>query len=137
MDNPQDPRTQKKSLFSEYASLITRGIKDVDKVIAGNWNKALDRFNVLDETKKAVASARLDKCLACPYNSINAKTSPEFFALYGGHYVTNRSDEDVHCSHCGCPLETKVLAMHEDCGLALYNIGYPENQQPLIWTAVP
>ena len=141
---------EKPSKFREYLNLYAHALTDVDKVIASRWNKALDELNLLDEEKKRVAEQRLEICMACPFNSINAKTSQEFSELYRKgainkgmtipdgstpHYATNRDDKDVHCAWCGCDIDSKVLSMDGSCGLVNYNAVYGGNE-PLKWDKV-
>lgn len=122
--------------FKEYAVMVGRGVLNLDKVIASRWNKALAAFDQLDPAKQAEADRRLQICLECPFNSLKAKTSPEFKGLYDGNYFTFRPDSDIHCAICSCPLEDKVLSMDEECGLKLYNLQHPDREpQPLKWEA--
>jgi hypothetical protein len=138
---------EKKSKFSEYFKLYSHALTDIDKVIASRWNKALNEFNLLDEDKKRIAEQRLEICMSCPFNSINAKTSPEFTRLYREgmerkgmpvaenltpHYFTNRADSDVHCAWCGCDVDAKVLSMDSVCGMTSYNTICNGNE-PLKW----
>ncbi|GAB3975884.1 hypothetical protein GCM10028806_34440 [Spirosoma terrae] len=131
-----DP-TKPRSYFAEMAHYYAQGAKNIDNVLEARWNKALQTAGELDPQKAAEADRRMALCQGCPFNSLNAKTSPEFDALFGGHYFTNRSDQDLHCSICSCDIDYKVLSFRTDnmCGLSYYNQNNPGNSQPLKWEA--
>lgn len=94
--------------------------------------KAAQRFKVLDHEKQQVISDRFDICVNCPYNSRNAKSSPEFYELHGKHYDTARPE--LHCSLCGCIIEYKTSSLHSNCGIEEWNKENPEKQLTLKWT---
>lgn len=129
--------TKPRSPFKEMAQHYAQGARHADKVLEARYNKSLLDFGKLDAEKMAEADRRTSLCLDCPFNSVRAKTSPEFLALYGGHYYTNRSDSDLHCSHCSCDIDYKVLAFSDPCGLKHYNDNHPENPQPLYFGVFP
>lgn len=135
---------KKKSKFEEYRDLYLLGISNIDKVLEGRWNKALQEFNLLDDVKQQIAKDRLEICLSCPFNSINAKTSNDFSNYYleglnslgensqgltEVHYFTNRPNKDLHCSWCACNIDEKVLSMTSNCGIEIYNKTYNQSKE--------
>lgn len=91
---------------NEYLNVLKRGISNISSVTEGWTNSVLNEMKLLDEKKQKIANERLEKCLQCPFNSDNAKsigyeTSLDYF----------------HCSSCKCPLNKKVFAFDDNCGL--------------------
>ena len=122
--------------FKEYTKLIKQGVKNADKIVEGLSYKALKRFNLLNEQDKHIIEERMDICLNCPYNSINARTSSEYLELTGNQYETNRPE--LHCSLCGCILDLKTSSLSSACGIEHWNEeneGNPEKQLSLKWTS--
>lgn len=115
----------------ERLELLKKGLKNFDKVVEGVWNNS--DFANLSQEKKDVIAERLSICGECPYNSINAKASEEYFALFGKHYETTRND--LHCSMCGCLIKAKVASLSSSCGLEIYNSKHKDNKQSLKWKA--
>lgn len=95
-------------LLDEKYEMMKRGMKNISNVVDGNFNYYLDKFGGLSKTKKAEAERRYEICSSCPFNSKNAPKH--------GFYETERTDE--HCSVCLCPIEKKVMAFDEQCGLS-------------------
>ena len=124
------------SYFSDRLSLYVNGIRNVDKVIEGRWNQAKASVGILDPAIEAEADRRYQICQECPFNSVLARDSAEYYSLYNQGYTTTRAPEDLHCAVCLCPLEYKSLSMTSDCGLTEYNKNHPGNIQPLKWHAV-
>lgn len=139
---------KKPSKFSEYFNLYAHGLTQADVVIAARWNKAVDAVGLLDDDVKTEAERRLAICETCPFNSVNAQHSQEFTEFYRAamrkrgtpmeyplvpKYQTNRADSDLHCSWCGCDIDSKVLGMEGNCGIENYNAVYGMNE-PLKWT---
>lgn len=103
-----------KNLFAEKLEMVKRGMDNLPNVIAGNFNYYLDVFGALDEGKKAEAERRYSICRECPFNSYAAKKELPSAGI--SFYPTLRTDE--HCSACKCPIEKKVMAFDEKCGLS-------------------
>lgn len=116
-------------LLSEYLTLVGKGIKNFDKIVEGIYNEK--NLNSLSEEEKTIINDRTSKCAECPFNSINAKLSEEYFKLFGEHYETNR--RDAHCAICGCLLKYKIPSLSSNCGLEIYNAKNKNNVQPLKW----
>ncbi len=115
----------------EYAKMYSHGLTEIDKVLASQFNKALDQFDLLPEGKKKESERRFQICEDCPFNSTNAQWSEEYRDLYGYYDATSRAD--LHCSICGCPVENRVLSMDSSCGLIEWNLQNPTRTQPLKW----
>ena len=120
------------NLFKEYLSISKKGLRNADKILHGLTNKVAYRFRLLSDEKKEVISTRMDICLGCPYNSINARISQEYEQLTGKHYDTSRPE--LHCSLCGCILELKTSSLSSDCGIVDWNEDNPEKQLEPKWT---
>jgi hypothetical protein len=118
-------------LISEYLTLIGKGVKNFDKIVEGIYNEKT--FNSLSDEIKDVIADRTVKCAECPFNSINAKLSEEYFKLFGEHYISERRDS--HCAICGCLLKYKIPSLSSNCGLEIYNANNKNNLQPLKWKA--
>ncbi len=116
-------------MIKEYLLLLGKGFKNLDKIFEGVVNKI--KFKLLSEDKQEEIVRRAQICSGCPYNSINAQTSREYFELMGKHYETDRLD--THCAMCLCNLDFKVASLSSECGLASYNEDHPENKQNLKW----
>jgi 3'-phosphoadenosine 5'-phosphosulfate sulfotransferase (PAPS reductase)/FAD synthetase len=117
--------------LSEYLHLISRGIPNADKILDGIIKNVQLKHNNLPENEKYEIIKRRIKCEECPFNSRNAKTSPEYMELYGEHYKTHRAG--FHCSACGCPIPVKTASLDSECGLQVYNNDHPDNIQELKW----
>ena len=74
------------SILKEYIKMVSKGLKDFDKVAEG-WINVYKEHNDLltDEELKVIIERRLI-CESCPLNSKNAKTSQEYKDLYNEHY---------------------------------------------------
>ena len=120
--------------FKEYVAMSLKGLKNIDKVLEGMKNETAQKFRTLSDEKKEIISSRMDICLDCPYNSGNAKTSPEYKELTGKHYDTTRPE--LHCALCGCVTTFKVAALSSDCGISEWNLNNPGKQLPLKWRAI-
>lgn len=120
-------------MFQEYLRLVTLGLKNPKLVISGWLNYIKENVGNLPEEDVKIILDRRIICSTCPFNSLNAKDSPEYKQLFGEHYTTNRSDE--HCSVCTCPLAAKTASLDSNCGLEDYNEEHPDNLQILKWTS--
>lgn len=135
---------EKRTKLTEYFELASKGAKNIDKVLEGRFNKALDNFGLLNEEKKEEAEKRMAICLDCPFNSVHARNSKEFTEWYlegfknstgkdsevtDPYYFTNRSDKDLHCCWCSCDIDAKVLSMESNCGIEEYNEIYKMNKE--------
>lgn len=119
------------SKFSEYLSLIPKGLKNPEALIEGWANEIKLQFGTLREDEREEILRRRVICNTCPFNSINAKASPEYKELYGVNYKTNR--EDLHCAHCSCPVASKTASLTSDCGITSYNAIHQDKQIDLKW----
>lgn len=95
--------------LNEYIRMGIKGAKNLPNVVQGNWNLLKDNLGLLPEDQKQEAERRFLICQSCPFNSVNSAKS--------GFYHTERSE--LHCSVCKCPVEAKVMAMNDKCGLSL------------------
>lgn len=98
----------------EYLKLIPKGLPNIVEIVRGLINNVELKYDRLPEDIKDEIIRRRVICLSCPYNSINAKTSEEYFSLYREHYATEREDE--HCIFCGCPIEVRTASLDCNCG---------------------
>lgn len=121
------------SKLTEYLSLLPKGLPNADKVLESLWNNIQLSFDTLPEDEKEEILRRRLICQSCPLNNINAKTSEEYKALYGKNYTKKR--QDLHCSICSCPIDSKTASLNSDCGLENYNAKHPYNKQELKWKA--
>lgn len=108
------------------------GLKHFDKVVEGMLNYST--FKNLSKEKQEIVSERLQTCIECPLNSINAKLSEEYFKLTGEHYETTK--KELHCAMCGCYTKYKTSSLSSNCGLEIWNQEHPENKQPLKWKSI-
>lgn len=111
--------------------VATKGIQHLDKIVEGYINQIKLENHELSEDKVDEIATRRAICLDCPFNSINAKQSQEYFDLFGKHYETQMSY--FHCSICSCPLDRKTACLTCQCGLTDWNEQHPENIQTLKW----
>ena len=120
-------------MFQEYLRLVTLGLKNPKLVISGWLNYIKENVGNLPEEDVKIILDRRIICSTCPFNSLNAKESPEYKELFGEHYSTKRPEE--HCSVCSCPLAAKTASLDDSCGLEDYNELHPNNLQILKWTS--
>ena len=118
--------------FKEYLNLVKRGAKNFDKVFEGITNNVSNRFKLLSNKKQEVIAERMEICISCPLNSVNAPTSKEYKELVGEAYSTTRSE--LHCSLCGCTCTYKTASLSSNCGIEYWNNNNPDKKQPLKWT---
>lgn len=117
--------------FKDFFDLAGKGLQNFDKIAEGVWNE-INHKN-LSEGQKEEIKKRTLICAECPFNSENAKTSQEYFDLYGKNYETSR--KDPHCAMCGCLLKLKASSLSSNCGLEIHNGRNPEKKVPLKWSA--
>jgi len=96
--------------------------------------KVANDFKLLSNDKQNIIADRMDICINCPYNSRNARKSPEFKELYGASYGSERPE--FHCSLCGCVLEFKTASLSSNCGIESWNATHPNRKLELKWRAV-
>lgn len=120
--------------LKDYIKILSKGIKDYDKVIEGWVNDAKLRNNLLSDEEIAIIIERRVICESCPLNSNNARISKEYFDLFGEHYTTDR--KYLHCSICACPITKKTCSLESNCGLEDYNEDHPDNIQELKWKSI-
>src|SRR6185437_16497077 len=115
------------SKWVEYLKLLPKGFTNGEKIIEGWSNEIKLQFGTLEEDEREEILRRRVICNACPFNSINAQSSPEYKELYGVNYKTNR--EDLHCAHCSCPISSKTASLTSDCGITSYNLSHKDKPQ--------
>lgn len=96
-------------VFREYLQMAKNGMKNISNVAEGNFNMLIDTVGLLPTDQQEEADRRYSICLKCPFMSLNAKEA--------GFYDTSRLDQ--HCSVCKCPIEAKVMAFNDSCGLSV------------------
>jgi len=111
------------SKIGEYIKLIPK-VK-LGKFVESQINQVRMNFNNLPPEDVAIIMDRRSICNACPYNSYNM--------INAGKYETER--DDLHCFHCGCPIEDRTASLKSNCGIENYNAENPSNQMPLKWAA--
>lgn len=120
------------SKLLDYLKILPKGLANIDKVFEGVVNDVKLKYNMLPEDQQEEIIRRRLICQTCPLNSINAKLSEEYKALFKDGYSNDR--DDLHCSICSCNIELKTSSLASDCGLAYYNENNPENKQELKFT---
>ena len=120
--------------YKEYMALSLKGLKNLNKVLEGVATKTANQFKLLSDEKQNIIAERMDICIACPYNSANAITSPEYVQLTGKHYETSR--DELHCSFCGCVCTYKTASLSSNCGVESWNASKPDKQIELLWHKV-
>ena len=103
------------SAFIELLKLLPRGIKNADKVLEGLINETKSVYGKLSEEEQNEIIRRRLICQSCPFYSLNAIASQEYFDIFGKPYETDR--KDTHCSVCGCNEQIKTASLHSNCGL--------------------
>lgn len=103
--------------IKDYTHAVKRGLRNATNVFEGNLNRVRANIGILPEDQKEEAERRFNICVDCPFNSFNASER--------GFYDTHRTD--LHCSLCACPIESKVMAFNERCGLSV--LTYTTNEQ--------
>lgn len=120
------------SKIVEYLKLLPKGVINGEKILEGWQNEIKLQFGTLQEDEREEILRRRVICSACPLNSINAQVLPEYKELFGIQYKTKR--DDLHCSICACPIQSKTASLTSECGLTDYNIKNSDNVQELKWT---
>lgn len=120
------------SQIAEYIKLLPRAIPNADKILKAIITDVQYRNGKLSEDKKAELVRRRVICTGCPFMSLNAKTSEEYFNLVGINYKTLRKEE--HCSFCGCGINKRTASFDSNCGIETWNEENPDKQIPLKWT---
>lgn len=103
------------SKLVEYLKLLPRGLANADKVLEGLWNEVKSLNGSLPEDEQQEILRRRLICKSCPFYSLNANTSEEYFNVFNKHYNTDRVDS--HCSVCGCNEQMKTSSLESDCGI--------------------
>ena len=111
------------SKLTEYLYLIPEGLKNIGPIVNGLRNQIRMEIGIIPPEHEDEIIRRRLICADCPFMSVNA--------IKMGTYITSRTD--VHCTGCGCPIETRTASLESECGLANYNIQNPNNQIPLKW----
>lgn len=69
------------------------------------------KLNLLSKKEKEEINKRIELCIDCPFNSVNA--------VEKGLYTTERID--LHCMHCGCELDLHAHCLDCNCSIEIYN----------------
>ena len=119
------------SKLGEIIRLLPKAMANPELILEG-WvnNIKLQKGNLPEEEIEEIIR-RKAICHSCPFNSINATTSQEYYNITGKHYITDRTD--LHCSSCLCNIDYKTSSLSSECGLHSLNEEYPNNQTPLKW----
>lgn len=120
------------SKFTEYINLTLKGIPHYKEIVSGIINDVQFSYGKMTEEQRQEIVKRRVICAGCPFMSQHAKTSEEYKALKGKHYVTRRKED--HCSLCGCMIKAKTASLQSNCGIESHNQEEPENLLPLKWT---
>lgn len=104
-------------IFKEYLTMAANGMKNISNVAEGNLNRLKDGLGLLPQDEQDEADRRYNICYNCPFMSKNASAI--------GFYDTSRPDQ--HCSVCKCPIEAKVLAFNDSCGMNILEVQYDGN----------
>ena len=102
------------SKILEYIKLVPKGLANPVNILEG-WINDYNFDNLPKEEVEEILKRRAI-CEQCPFNSLNAKTSKEYFDVFQKHYETER--DDLHCSVCACPIKTKTASLDSECGLS-------------------
>ena len=102
------------SKILEYIKLVPKGLANPVNILEG-WINDYNFDNLPKEEVEEILKRRAI-CEQCPFNSINAKTSKEYFDVFQKHYETERNE--LHCSVCACPIKTKTASLDSECGLS-------------------
>ena len=102
------------SKFIEYLKLVPKGLSNPKQILEG-WINDYNFDNLEPKEVKEILKRRAI-CHSCPFNSLNATTSQEYFDIFGKHYETDR--DDTHCSLCGCPDKKKTASLDSECGIS-------------------
>lgn len=103
--------------FKEYLHMAKEGMKNISNVAEGNFNMLIDSVGLLPQDQQDEADRRYAICKTCPFMSANANGI--------GFYDTQRIEQ--HCSLCKCPIEAKVMAFNDSCGLNIIQETRDEN----------
>lgn len=117
--------------LQDIINTVSNGLKHPESVLEGWVNDIKMENGSLTENEINLILKRRIICEECPLNSIKAKTSKEYFDLYGSHYES--SLDFLHCSICSCPIKKKTACISCHCGLTEYNDKNPDNFQNLKW----
>lgn len=120
------------SKLSEYITLISRGLPNAPEIIKAISNEVKLKYNKLPEDEVEEITKRRIICATCPFNSTNAKNSEEYKELTGDHYKSLRGE--LHCSFCGCGINTRTASLNSECGISYWNEG-KENKLEVKWKA--
>jgi TPP-dependent indolepyruvate ferredoxin oxidoreductase alpha subunit len=119
------------SKFGEILKLLPKAIANPDKILEGWVNDLKLQKGNLPEDEIEEILRRKAICSACPFNSIQAKTSEEYFNITGKHYSTERTD--LHCSSCSCNIDYKTSSLSSECGIYTLNENYPNQKTEPKW----
>ena len=119
--------------YIEYIKLVPKGIPNINSILKGIVNDVELRHKLLSENNRDEIIRRRLICETCPFNSIGAKTSSEYFILTGNHYRSSRKDK--HCSFCGCPINIRTASLCSDCGIEEWNEFNKDKSIELKWKA--
>lgn len=116
--------------LTEFLILAKKGLPNIDKIAEGWINDAKLENNELKEEELVEILQRRKICNECPFNSINAVNSIEYFEAFNENYKTSRND--LHCSLCGCPVSKKTASLSSSCAIAEEDI-FKKLNVPIKW----
>lgn len=117
--------------LQDIVKTISKGLQHPEHVLEGIVNDIKLENGSLSENEVNLILKRRVICEECPLNSFKAKTSQEYFELYGKHYES--TIDSLHCSICSCLITKKTACISCHCGLTEYNDKNPDNFQNLKW----
>lgn len=117
------------NIITEYLKLIPKGLQNPLEVIQGVINAVKMRHGTLPQDEQNEIVRRRLICESCPFVSSRAVNSPEYADIFGKRYETDRPE--LHCSACGCPVESKTSSLGSECGLSSNE---KTKHLPLKWT---
>lgn len=119
------------SKFGEILKLIPLALGNPEKIIEGWRNDIKLEKGELPEDEMEEILRRRAICYSCPFNSILAKTSPEYFNITGKHFETDRTD--LFCSSCSCNISYKTSSLSSECGIYTLNEEFPNQKTEPKW----
>jgi len=101
--------------FKEYLQMFKKGLPNLDKVISGIITDIkMEHGDLPDDVVEEILKRRTI-CNSCEFNSENARTSKEYFDIFGKNYET--TIDNLHCSLCSCLVSKKTASLESECGL--------------------
>lgn len=105
--------------MNDYINVLKKGITNIPNITEGWINSVKDKYDILPLEQREIANKRLEICNSCPLNSENAKANLEYKTTL----------DYYHCSSCKCPIDKKVFAMDDKCGLEWFIFNSQDEDQ--------